>query len=600
MIKRGFTLIELLVVIAIIAILAAILFPVFSKARAKARETQCTSNQRQIAIATMVYVQEHNEILPSIATFWTSLKLTSALTDTTLALQSSATPKVVTCPDSKKANGYIFNYNLGGKSLGEMLAAGADFSSKFLTADGVGTSVPNIGILMDDLDYRHNSKLIASFLDGHVEGRDSSANANKGTLNWLDTNIVGDGGTIAVSPGVAKTLNSGTGMDLTWTVTLENGSPVGPTDVIFDPSVTGPTATMTFVNMGNYKVTAFPASNPANVKTYHIKAATLMKNSVYNPSAFTSLGACSPASGTITFDTTALTVSGAITGTGVMQANQSGNVTAAVFTFDSVNIPAGVTVVATGSRPLVIASQSDMTIGTTISVNGTNNNTAGTLTPGGAGGGAGGMKTLVGNGLGASVGINHAKDGTAGAGYGGIGGQNANTGGGGRKPAGATYGDAALNELYAGSGGGGGSQSTGGGGGGAIELTAIGTITITGSVTANGGTAQVGSSGCRCAGGGGSGGAVLIAGTTVNISGTVTALGGLGAPASQTQYCNGGGGGGRVAIYGAGAPSLDPNVVCLGGISGTDTTNGNAVYPAANCMTNGRNGSFSSGAAVTF
>jgi len=52
---HGFTLIELLVVIAIIAILAAILFPVFSKAREKARQTQCINNQKQIATAVLMY-----------------------------------------------------------------------------------------------------------------------------------------------------------------------------------------------------------------------------------------------------------------------------------------------------------------------------------------------------------------------------------------------------------------------------------------------------------------------------------------------------------------------------------------------------------------
>jgi len=59
--KSGFTLIELLVVIAIIAILAAILFPVFAKVREKARQTACLSNEKQLGMAYMEYVQDYDE-----------------------------------------------------------------------------------------------------------------------------------------------------------------------------------------------------------------------------------------------------------------------------------------------------------------------------------------------------------------------------------------------------------------------------------------------------------------------------------------------------------------------------------------------------------
>jgi prepilin-type N-terminal cleavage/methylation domain-containing protein/prepilin-type processing-associated H-X9-DG protein len=62
--RRGFTLIELLVVIAIIAILAAILFPVFAQAREKARAITCVSNQKQIGLGLVMYVQDYDETYP--------------------------------------------------------------------------------------------------------------------------------------------------------------------------------------------------------------------------------------------------------------------------------------------------------------------------------------------------------------------------------------------------------------------------------------------------------------------------------------------------------------------------------------------------------
>src|SRR5579871_6641382 len=67
--KRAFTLIELLVVIAIIAILAAILFPVFAQAREKARATSCLSNMKQISLGVLMYVQDYDENFP-LANFY--------------------------------------------------------------------------------------------------------------------------------------------------------------------------------------------------------------------------------------------------------------------------------------------------------------------------------------------------------------------------------------------------------------------------------------------------------------------------------------------------------------------------------------------------
>jgi prepilin-type N-terminal cleavage/methylation domain-containing protein/prepilin-type processing-associated H-X9-DG protein len=71
---RGFTLIELLVVIAIIAILAAIIFPVFAQAREKARQASCISNMRQIGSAMLMYLNDNDGVLPDPR--WDDLQFT--------------------------------------------------------------------------------------------------------------------------------------------------------------------------------------------------------------------------------------------------------------------------------------------------------------------------------------------------------------------------------------------------------------------------------------------------------------------------------------------------------------------------------------------
>ncbi len=164
--KRGFTLIELLVVIAIIAILAAILFPVFSKAREKARQTQCTNNQKQIATAVLMYVQENDETMPSVEGVWSALKLSQATTSQ-LALQTKAS-SALTCPNKTSTpNGYVYNNRLSGLSLGDTRVI--DPTELFLTADGDGPL--NVAISRTNIDGRRHAgtAAILSLLDGHCE-----------------------------------------------------------------------------------------------------------------------------------------------------------------------------------------------------------------------------------------------------------------------------------------------------------------------------------------------------------------------------------------------------------------------------------------------
>jgi len=145
-VKKGFTLIELLVVIAIIAILAAILFPVFSKAREKARQTTCISNQKQIALAIAMYVSENDETLPG--SDWLS--------------GLGVSGKVLQCPTAGKNvnNAFIYSIMLDTRAIGTV----KNPVNVWMTADGINGDMT----ALDHGDWRHDGKMVMSYVDGHV------------------------------------------------------------------------------------------------------------------------------------------------------------------------------------------------------------------------------------------------------------------------------------------------------------------------------------------------------------------------------------------------------------------------------------------------
>jgi prepilin-type N-terminal cleavage/methylation domain-containing protein/prepilin-type processing-associated H-X9-DG protein len=187
--RSGFTLIELLVVIAIIAVLAAILFPVFARVREKARTNSCLMNQRQIGVAVMMYVQDNDEaFFPKDGSVWA----------TKLVMYNE--PSIYDCP-SKTGRGqnmapeYAFAAHLFGKALGDVKAP----DTACLTADA------KKGIYLAysaaDLEVRHNGKLVAAFVDGHTEVRTTQGlPGGAGSRVLFDTMRDGNGEIYAMNP----------------------------------------------------------------------------------------------------------------------------------------------------------------------------------------------------------------------------------------------------------------------------------------------------------------------------------------------------------------------------------------------------------------
>jgi prepilin-type N-terminal cleavage/methylation domain-containing protein/prepilin-type processing-associated H-X9-DG protein len=189
--RKGFTLIELLVVIAIIAILAAILFPVFAKAREKARQSTCASNLKQLSLAFMNYIQDYDEMIPyaylpgagypwyriipsyinnSDSAHWHNLGVTHCPSDKEYKDQVNGSPSGHACS-------YGMNTNLSNKALAKIAAP----SDTLLLVDTVhnttgviysvygpwGASGNNYyaGIALT----RHSDGANIAFLDGHVK-----------------------------------------------------------------------------------------------------------------------------------------------------------------------------------------------------------------------------------------------------------------------------------------------------------------------------------------------------------------------------------------------------------------------------------------------
>jgi prepilin-type N-terminal cleavage/methylation domain-containing protein/prepilin-type processing-associated H-X9-DG protein len=210
----GFTLIELLVVIAIIAILAAILFPVFAQAREKARQISCLSNAKQIATATMMYVQDYDETFPMnlymgadpgpcVYTAWTAIMPYSknnqffncpsnptAMDFPPMMATIGMPPPCTTSPPLKYIS-YMPNFglmdwgdpsNMFGPNNGRPVKtlAQVEFPVETSTwADSSGT-LPDayFGMMDSPVQARHQNSLNACFADGHAK--------NMKAKPWLD------------------------------------------------------------------------------------------------------------------------------------------------------------------------------------------------------------------------------------------------------------------------------------------------------------------------------------------------------------------------------------------------------------------------------
>jgi prepilin-type N-terminal cleavage/methylation domain-containing protein/prepilin-type processing-associated H-X9-DG protein len=184
--RRGFTLIEILVVIAIIAILAAILFPVFSRARAKARQANCLSNLRQLGTAIEMYTTDYDERYPGAPNgnggsgqyggwVWYAQfgQPGPGYFDVTRGglYPYTKNAQIYSCPDDRSGSGC--SYELNGWLRWQSIAIVPKPSETLLLIPEDDHGTANDGyfdVPAGDWPRRnHNDGLTAAFVDGHVK-----------------------------------------------------------------------------------------------------------------------------------------------------------------------------------------------------------------------------------------------------------------------------------------------------------------------------------------------------------------------------------------------------------------------------------------------
>ena len=193
--RRGFTLIELLVVIAIIAILAAILFPVFARAREKARQASCQSNLKQLALGAIMYSNDYDETFlpmntgsPS-GTVWTAELIQPYVKNLQIfscPSFSGAGPRTCTCSGANETPRYLsYGFNCGNGGGAKMTTWHGPMGAKLATLTTPAETIfagdsgcvnigpyqqyPTQGTTCPASDARHNGQLNLCYCDGHVK-----------------------------------------------------------------------------------------------------------------------------------------------------------------------------------------------------------------------------------------------------------------------------------------------------------------------------------------------------------------------------------------------------------------------------------------------